>query len=82
MARTKLQNEERPAVALVEIPMAAVADELYRPRHVQVQLDRRQSLTLKRAMAGLDAAGARLASGRRVGSACDVIRWVLDQAAG
>lgn len=51
----------------------------YVGRHLDVQLNHRQGLACKRALAGL--AGRELSSGRRVASLPDVVRWILDQLA-
>ena len=79
MSNTKIP----PAVTEISI---AVPSAEYGPadnvsRHIDLQLDTVQARALKRAFVGLDESGSRLASGRRVASNADVIRFLLEQLA-
>ena len=53
----------------------------YVSRHVEVQLNHEQSTALKRLFHGLEAAAAKLASGRSVVTAADAVRWLLERVA-
>ena len=66
---------------VIEIPFGADPKECYAARHVDVQLDHRQAVVLKRMFAGLDAVGERLGNNRRIQSGADVVRWMLEKAA-
>ena len=50
----------------------------YARRHIDCQLSGAQAETLGRLLCGLDHAGARLHSGRRVTTAADAVRWLLE----
>lgn len=50
----------------------------YARRHIDCQLSAPQAETLGRLLCGLDQAGARLQSGRRVTTAADAVRWLLE----
>lgn len=66
---------------VIEVPLGTIPEGVYITRHVEVQLDHSQACTLRRLVEGLDASGARLANGKRVTAAADVVRWLLEQAA-
>jgi len=54
---------------------------IYVSRHVEAgKLTFQQRVSLRGLLQGLDQAGARLASGKRVGTNADVVRWLLEQA--
>src|SRR3972149_2083610 len=63
-----------PVARVPEVPLDA-----YGKKHVEVQLSREQDAGLKALRTGLDETGARLTpDGRRVASAADCIRWLLN----
>ncbi|MGA2032317.1 MAG: hypothetical protein ABSG68_08690 [Thermoguttaceae bacterium] len=65
----------------IHVPLGALPDPPgYLPKHIEVNnLSMAQRLSLRRMLAGLDAAGARLANSRRVTTTPDVLRWLLEQ---
>ena len=67
-------------VAEVQLPIGAypecVPDGL---THIDIRLHRDHSRALRLLMEGLDKAGERLQSGRRVTSQVDSVRWLMDQ---
>ena len=70
--------EMRPGRITVELPWGEAGDG-YMPRHIEVnRLTERQGLTLKRLVAGADAAGVRLANGKRVTTMTDGVRMLLE----
>lgn len=60
-------------------PIADARPDEYAPRHLDVQLTTRQSIAMQRLFIGLDRDGARLLNDRRVVTAADAIRWLLEQ---
>ncbi len=71
----------------IELPLGEILkDGGYRSRglrdkHCEARLDCRQAETLRQLFDGLDAMGARLQSGKRIGSNADVVRWILEAVA-
>ena len=61
------------------LPIGNATKPGYISRHVDLQLNQEQAITLKRLVAGLDAAHARLKNGRVVQTAGDTVRWILEQ---
>jgi len=64
----------------VEVPLAELGD-CHLTRHCEARLDHRQAVALQRLHNGLDAAGARLAGGKRIYSRPDAVRWLLERIA-
>jgi len=64
----------------IAVPFSSASlDHCYISTHVDAQLSHQQGLALRRLHLGLDAAGAKLANDRRVASAADAVRWLLEQ---
>lgn len=61
------------------VPLAPLDETVCIIGHVEAQLSRTQRRTLRRIFDGLDQSGSRLANGRRVGSAADAVRWMIEQ---
>lgn len=80
MSKKKLEPEF--ALVTIAAPIAPEPPTGYCSRHLDVQLDTQQAQTLARLLAGMDKADTRLASGSRVYRQGDVVRWLLEQAAG
>ena len=68
-----------PHLVQIELPMVAEPKPGYSSRHVDLQLDADQAITLRRVFEGIDAAGSRLASGKRITTNADVVRFLLEQ---
>jgi len=64
----------------IEAPVAEPPAGNYETRHIEVQLTGVQPRGLKRLFGGLY--GAQLANGRLVQTSADVVRWIMEQAAG
>lgn len=81
MAAEPKKQQKPNAVPTLELtlPLAGVAEVGYTRRHVEVQLNGPQSVAMRRLLDGMDATGCRLENGRRVASAADVVRWILEQ---
>lgn len=67
------------AVARVDLPLGEVPPGVFVSRHVEVQLSREQARAMRRLYEGLMNTNARLASGRRVKSPADAVRFILEQ---
>lgn len=65
----------------LELPLAAAPPAGYQARHIEMRLVGDEPATAARILAGLRAANAELASGRRVESLADLVRYLLHQAA-
>ena len=63
----------------IAVPLLTVHRPRYSARHVDVQLDAGQAETLTAVLEALDQDGGRLKSGRRIASAADGLRWLLEQ---
>lgn len=63
----------------IAVPLAEYPEGVYLTKHVDVQLDEPQARQLRRLIEGLDVAGERLASGRRITTGPDAVRWLLEQ---
>jgi hypothetical protein len=50
-------------------------------RHLDIRLTRVQAQTMRRLQQGLNETDSRMANGKHVDSAADVVRWMLDQVA-
>jgi len=79
--------DPRPSSVSISVPAAALpmeqiaAGRYHLSSHVEVQrLSLPQRTALRRLLIGLDAAGQRLADGRRVAKNADVVRWLLEKA--
>ncbi len=77
-------DHERPVVTIatvtVTLPCAAEPiRDCYVGRHADVRMNRAQAEALRRLQLGLDARGDRLASGKRVITTADAVRWLLEQ---
>ncbi|MFZ5833682.1 MAG: hypothetical protein ACOY3P_26650 [Planctomycetota bacterium] len=78
-------GDTAPVWARVELPLGPVPIEQVRAsryhitRHVEARLSMEQGIALRRLEVGLDQAGARLRSGKRVASHADAIRWLLER---
>lgn len=74
---------EPPAVetthVTLTVPLRPPVKPRYHARHVEVQLDNDQALALSQLFEALDHGGQRLKSGRRVTSAADALRWLLEK---
>lgn len=81
MAKTKDAVRPSREQSIIEVPLGEIPPAVYITRHIEVNLDHVQSCTLRRVFEGLDASGARLVNGKRVASASDVVRWLLEQVA-
>jgi len=68
-----------PALVNLDLPITLQSPTGFCRKHVQVQLDARQARLFRQIHAALDQQGARLANGRRINHAADVLRWILDQ---
>jgi len=69
-----------PSTVTIAVPFSSASlDHCYISTHVDAQLSHQQGLALRRLHLGLDAAGARLANGRRVATPPDAVRWLLEQ---
>jgi len=89
---TKQASTPTADTVLVEIPMGTLpvsptSQTIHRPLlHIDAQLNREQSTSLRRMLVGLRASGATCSTavGRRrlVDSNQDVIRWLLEQVVG
>lgn len=66
---------------MLSIDLPQLSGEREGPGHVDGQLTRDQAQALRRLQRALDHRGDRLASGRRVQSAIDAVRWLLEQIA-
>jgi hypothetical protein len=76
------ERAEPHSTVLVGLPVRLPPNpDVYVSRHVEVRLDRRQATALRRVFDGLNANHARLASGRHVDSAADVVRSILERIA-
>jgi hypothetical protein len=66
---------------IIEVPLLNVHETAYRPRHLNVQLNAMEADAMKRLLAGLDVRGDRVGGpdGRRVQTAADAVRWLLEQ---
>jgi len=75
-------REVELSVPAAMLPMEQIAAGQYHlSSHVEVQrLSLPQRTALRRLLIGLDAAGQRLADGRRVAKNADVVRWLLEKA--
>lgn len=62
----------------VTVPIRPAVATRYSARHVDVQLDNVQAAALTQLLEALDHGGERLKSGRRVTSAADALRWLLE----
>ena len=72
-----------PSTVTIAVPFSSASlDHCYISTHVDAQLSHQQGLALRRLHLGLDAAGARLANGRRVATPPDAVRWMLEQVGG
>jgi hypothetical protein len=66
----------------VTVPLAGSINKAdYRQRHLTADLDSTQAGALKRLVVALDFQQEKLASGRRVVSSGDAVRWLLEQLA-
>jgi len=76
-----VSQEMPPAVQLTLAlpPLAPPNLAAYRQRHLDVQLSGPQAVAVRRLYDTLDAAGSRLANGKRVASSVDAVRWLLEQ---
>lgn len=73
--------KEKACVAetiIVEIPVAEVSPQAYCSTRLDLNLTHHQASNLKRIVAGLDKAGARLRSGTRVVTGPDAVRYILE----
>lgn len=73
-----MSKQAKPPYVTLRIPLAPMPTAGYTSRHVDVHLGD-LGLTMRRVFDGLDLAGARLASGKRVASTADALRWILEQ---
>jgi len=65
---------------LIETPVIEPPEGLNQPRHVDVNnLTAAQATAWRQLFLGLEKSGTRLASGRRVTTSADAIRWLLEQ---
>jgi hypothetical protein len=80
---TEGPSPKEPALAdyeyiRVELPMATSPWPGFIRQHVDLRLSRRQASALNRLFVALDRVGERLENGKRVVSAADAIRWLLE----
>ncbi|HEY4759562.1 MAG TPA: hypothetical protein VIH42_03180 [Thermoguttaceae bacterium] len=69
-----------PLVIEIILPVSPVNLEgCYISNHTEVRMNSDQGLTLRRLLLGLDAQGEKLRNGRRIASAADALRWMLEQ---
>ena len=80
MAKRKAE-EKREETLTISLSLGEFDETAYAQQHVDVQLDRRQSVALKRLLAWLHSKHASLASGRHVETPPDAIRWLLEEIA-
>jgi hypothetical protein len=74
---------ETPEPRKIAVPVARTdLDNCYVSRHVELRMSPPQARTLRCVLLGLDAAGERLLNGRRVASAADALRWLLERIGG
>lgn len=81
-----LPTVQEPRIISISVPLMATSDipsqstnyQAGGQNHVDIQLRPHHHAVLKRLYFGLDAAGARLADGRRIASKPDAIRWLLE----
>lgn len=64
---------------IFEIPVAEFPAGGYCSTRLDLNLTQCQAMNLKRMVAGLDQAGARLKSGTRVVTGTDAVRYILEQ---
>lgn len=85
---TKDQNgkavDEVAEMSRVDVSIPVCEDKVlgYLPLHIQTHVDARQGAGLKRVWIELDRAEAKLASGKRVASYADTVRYILEQIPG
>jgi hypothetical protein len=73
-------SPEPPSVVSVSAPLSnADLNGCYISTHADVHMSHEQGRTLRRLHLALDAEGARLASGRRIITSADAVRWLLEQ---
>ena len=65
----------------ITMPVGDIPPEGFVPRHVEVRLDNRQAVALKRLWYGYDGLGRRLASGKRPDGNPDIVRLLLEAVA-
>lgn len=75
-----------PPVEIAEVdlvvPFAQFREEVRLFDHVEVRFTPEQKRAMRRLFDGLDESGARMANGKRVASAADCVRWILDRLGG
>ena len=71
---------ETHGVLSIEIPHGELTNG-YRSGHVDTQLSQQQAKGLRQLFDSLDQAGERLENGRRVATAADAIRWMMERIA-
>lgn len=77
------KEKEKACVAdsiIFEIPVAEFPPQAYCSTRLDLNLTHYQAQNLKRIVAGLDQAGARLLSGTRVVTGPDAVRFLLERA--
>jgi len=65
----------------ITLPIGPIPEDAFVARHVEVRLDNRQAVTLKRLWYGYDGLGTRLASGKRPDGNADIVRLLLEAVA-
>jgi hypothetical protein len=65
----------------VQLNCAPVIETQYCTTHIDVQLNRRQAVALRSVLNGCDKSGVRLENGRRITSAPDALRGILEAVA-
>lgn len=81
MGKAKVVTAEPQSSVLIELPVAEVPKVTW-TLHVDTRLTPKQTNSLRRIAAGLDAAQARLESGTRVVKPNDALKYLLEEAAG
>lgn len=75
MANTKKKADS----VILEIQIAEVDENAYRPQHVDVSLNALQGDALKRVRQALQSGGIQLKNGRFVQTAADAVRLILER---
>lgn len=83
MVKRKPKTESKPTEVTITVPLGPLPEKGYRPRHVEVNLQREvpQQEALYRLRVGLNNADTRTANGRHVTSNADALRWLLERIA-
>lgn len=78
-APAKAEGPHELRTVSIDVPLRIPPTPRYAARHVEVQLDNGQAQTLRSLLDAVDERGERLQSGRRVVSAADALRWLLER---